>query len=155
MRAHMTKPLTVLLLCAGVASTTACDMRMVTVVGESMSPTYKKGDHVMMSKTVGVLQRGDVVAMYWPKDQSKSFIERIVGLPGESIAIVSGRTVINGKEIDEPYVSPEFWSAETTGTSTIPDGEYFVMGVHRNNSSDSRSWGTVPRELIWAKASPH
>lgn len=140
-----------LLLVLAMPGAIACDTKTVTIQGQSMWPTLLDGQHATVSRTVGVFQRGDVVAFRYPKDESKSFVERIVGLPGERIEITNGLVAINGSPLDEPYVHDDGRSHETVAPITIPQGEYFVMGDHRNNSSDSRHWGTVKVESVWGK----
>lgn len=120
--------------------------------GQAMSPTINDGERVVITRAVQPLRRGDIVVFYYPADRSMIFIKRVVGLPGETIAIAAGGVAINGKPVDEPYVSPENRSSDTFGPMAIRPGEYFVMGDNRRNSSDSRHWGAVPESLIRGKA---
>ena len=129
----------------------ACQSRSMTINGEAMSPTLNNGDRVAVSTDVRTLERGEIIVFYYPIDPTKTFIKRIVGLPGEIIAIEKGHVMINGKEFAEPYLPETSRSEETTRPTTVAADEYFVMGDYRLNSSDSRSWGTVPRALIWGK----
>jgi signal peptidase I len=92
-----------------------------------------------------------VVGLRYPEDESKSFVERIIGLPGERIAMREGYVFINDKPLDEPYVLETNRSKDSWGPMTVETGNYFVMGDNRKNSSDSRSWGLVRRDAIWAK----
>ena len=117
-----------------------------------MSPTLNHDDRVLMLKQVGELHRGDIVVFLYPEDQTKSYISRIVGLPGETIYVENGKAYINGNQIEEPYLAPEYASEDSMIAPVVirPDN-YFMMGDNRRNSSDSRYWGTVPRKLIYGK----
>jgi signal peptidase I len=124
----------------------------VRMVGKSMSPTINDGDKLFMLKQIGELRRGDIVVFLFPEDQTKSYIKRIVGLPGETVEIKEGKLFINGRQIEEPYLNPEYVSHDTIPSPvTIAADNYFVLGDNRNNSSDSRYWRTVPRKLIYGK----
>jgi signal peptidase I len=116
-----------------------------------MEPTFKDGERLIAVRNIDRLERGQIIVFRYPLDVSRSFLKRIVGLPGEEIAIRDGRVFIDGREIDEPYVSAGNRSADTRAPLAIPDGEYFVLGDNRRNSADSRHWGTVKRELVWAQ----
>ena len=129
----------------------ACNSTVVTVHGNGMLPAFKDGDTWLGQKYVDPIARGDIVGFRYPKDESKSFIQRIVGLPGEEIEIAAGVVSINGKPLQEPYVAPANNPSFFLSRRRIPDGEYFMMGDNRANSSDSRTWGTVARRLIWIK----
>ena len=120
-----------------------------------MEPTLRDGEWAFTTATFGRLGRGDIVAFKYPRDTTKTFVMRIVGLPGERIELRMGTIAINGRAIDENYVERRNRSSDTWGLQTIREGEYFVMGDNRRNSSDSRIWGMVRRELIWAKVIGH
>jgi len=128
-----------------------CGMLRVDVVGEAMAPTLKNGERALATRTFDDVNRGDIVGFKYPRDETKSFVKRVVGLPGERIEVLRGKVSINGQVLSEPYVVTENQSNDTWGPTTIPDGEFFVMGDNRRNSSDSRHWGTVRRAAIWAK----
>jgi signal peptidase I len=128
-----------------------CGMLRVDVVGEAMAPTLKNGEKVLATRTFDHLNRGDIVGFKYPGDETKSFVKRVVALPGERIQSVKGKVSINGQVLSEAYVVTENQSNDTWGPTTIPDGEFFMMGDNRRNSSDSRHWGTVRRGAIWAK----
>lgn len=101
---------------------------------------------------VSYIKRGDIVIFLFPENQSKSYIKRIVGLPGETIEIKDGKVLINEILIEEPYLNPDYVSEDTMPAPvTIAPDHYFVLGDNRRNSSDSRYWGTVPRKLIYGK----
>jgi signal peptidase I len=127
-----------------------CRGSQANIRGQAMAPTLNDGERWPVDRTVETIERGDVVAFYYPRDQSKSFVKRVVGMPGERISIERGRVSVNGTPLDEPYVVSSNRSAETF-EATVPDGEFFMMGDNRRNSSDSRHWGTVSRELVWGK----
>lgn len=125
------------------------------VAGGAMEPTLKDGERVTVTREIQSIERGDIVHLKYPLDESKTFIKRVVGLPGEQIAEKDGRLVVNGRLLDEPYVLAENRSGRDWGPQRVPDGAYFVMGDNRNNSSDSRHWGTVRRDLIVGKVTSH
>jgi len=139
------------LVAVALVSALGCDMLRVNVSGVAMAPTLNDGDRVLATRDVTILELGDIVGFRSPQDESKSFVERIVGLPGDRIEMRQGVVMLNGTLLDEPYVAPENRSTESWGPVTVPADEYFVMGDNRRNSSDSRVWGTVRREAIWAK----
>lgn len=127
----------------------------VKVEGTSMQPELRDQDRLFVNKFAydfEKISRGDVVVFYYPRDTSKSYIKRIIGLPGDNIRIYDGRVFVNGKLIDEPYVPKSYRDVRSTGDITVPPNEYFVMGDHRSISSDSRDFGPVPRKLIYGKA---
>jgi signal peptidase I len=125
--------------------------RQLNISGHAMEPTLMDGEKVPASRAVGTLARGDIVGFRYPQDESKSFVKRIIGLPGEQIRSANGKILINDKPLDEPYVVETNRLADSWGPITIPEGKYFMMGDNRGNSSDSRSWGLVGRDAIWAK----
>ena len=117
--------------------------------GSCMEPQLKNGDRVVVNKVSTFLrspQRGDIVVFPFPRKPEKDFVKRVVGLPGDVIAIKHGVLLRNGKPLIEPYV-PEL-IAGSFGPRKIPPGQVFVLGDNRNNSFDSRFWGTVPTNNI-------
>ncbi len=127
----------------------------VRVEGNSMQPRLYDSERVFVNKflyRVSDIERGDIVVFWYPGNTSKSFIKRVIGLPGETVAIRDGQVWLDGKPYREPYVPPEFEDRSDFGPVTIPDNHYFVMGDHRNTSNDSRSWGTLSSNLIFGKA---
>ncbi|MFZ1075479.1 MAG: signal peptidase I [Minisyncoccia bacterium] len=124
------------------------------VDGESMHPTFENLDYLIVDELVYDLKapaRGDVIVFRYPGDPSVFYIKRIIGLPGETVAIDNGVVSItepNGQSftLSEPYIVNE--DATYTNTVTLNPGEYFVMGDNRPNSSDSRVWGPLPRKNI-------
>ena len=131
----------------------ACNVQRSRIAGQSMSPTLKDGERITIVRGYDKLERGDIVALKYPKDTSKSFVQRIVGLPGEDISSTEGVVSVNGRRLEEPYVLDANRSRDSWGPTRIAAGAYFVMGDNRGNASDSRSWGTVKQELIWGKLS--
>jgi signal peptidase I len=128
------------------------------VSGESMYPTFHDGEYLIIdeiSYILGEPKRGDVVVFRYPKDPSRFFIKRIIGMPNEKIVIKNGEVIISNKEnpdgfkINEPYIKEEF---STNSIDITKDNEYFVMGDNRNRSSDSRSWGILNEELMIGRA---
>jgi signal peptidase I len=98
------------------------------------------------------VQRGDVVVFAYPLDGSKSFIKRIVALPGETVEIRQGLVYVNGNWLSEPYVPSQYVDLGDLGPMRVPSDSYFVMGDHRSSSNDSRVFGTVARRLIHGRA---
>src|SRR6266849_2530297 len=127
----------------------------VKVEGTSMTPLISDQERIFINKFVYRFEpigRGDVVVFWYPLDRSKSFIKRVVALPGETVEIRQGRVYVNGKRLNEPYVLPQFTDVSTFGPVRVPPDEYFVMGDHRASSNDSRVFGPVPTHYIYGKA---
>jgi|SRR3990167_7324835 len=130
------------------------------VQGTSMDPTFHSTDYLIIDRVsyrFGDPQRGDVVVFRFPQDPSRSFIKRVIGLPGETVSIKDQKvTVINdahpdGFTIDEPYIATENLRESDTRV-TLGKDEFFVMGDNRKASADSRTWGTLPRNNITGRA---
>ena len=120
--------------------------------GKSMTPALNDGDRILILKSFWQPQRGDVVAFYYPKDTTKSYVKRIVGLPNETIEINGGKVIINGNQLTETYVSSQQnMSLVNFPPLPIPSHKYYVLGDNRDHSSDSRIWGMVSEELIYGK----
>src|SRR5579864_7664523 len=120
----------------------------VKVEGTSMAPLLYDQERIFINKFVyhfEPIDRGDVVVFWYPLDRSKSFIKRVIGLPGDTIEIRAGHLYINGRELAEPYVPASYLDDSNYPARKIPPGEYFVMGDHRDSSNDSRVFGPVPR----------
>lgn len=127
----------------------------VKVEGTSMAPLLSDQERIFINKFVyrfEPIDRGDVVVFWYPRDLSKSFIKRVVGLPGETIEIRSGHVYINGHADSEPYVPGNYLDGQSYPPVTIPPDCYYVMGDHRDSSNDSRMFGPVPRQYIYGKA---
>ena len=127
----------------------------VKVEGTSMMPLISDQERIFINKFVYRFEpigRGDVVVFWYPLDRSKSFIKRVVGLPGDTVEIREGQVYLNGVLLQEPYIPPESDDFGTYSPTHVPKGEYFVMGDHRTSSNDSRIFGPVPRKFIYGKA---
>jgi signal peptidase I len=127
----------------------------VKVEGTSMAPLLSDQERIFINKFVyrfEPIERGDVVVFWYPLDRSKSFIKRVVGLPGDVVDIRKGRVFINGERLEEPYVPPQYADRSSYGPIRVPPHSYFVMGDHRISSDDSRIFGPVPEDLIYGKA---
>src|SRR6185369_13270566 len=127
----------------------------VKVEGTSMLPELKDQERIFVNKFVyrfEKISRRDIVVFWYPRDPSKSFIKRIIGLPGDTVEIRSGTVYVNGEPLDEPYLVPEFADKRTMPQRNVDLGYYFVMGDDRKFSSDSRVWGLVPEKYIYGKA---
>ena len=132
----------------------------VKVEGTSMMPTLTDQERIFINKFtyrfgLGSVERGDTVVFWYPLDTSKSYIKRVIGIPGDRVRVDEGHVYVNGRELIESYVPPENRDDSTWHDGrevTIPPARYFVLGDHRNQSSDSRMWGWVPRENIYGKA---
>ncbi len=122
------------------------------VRGSSMEPTLHNGQYLVVSKLTYWIhppERGDIIVFHPPNNLSEDYIKRIIGLPGEQVKINEGELWIDGVKLDEPYIpAPGPYS----GTWDLNAGEYFVLGDNRSNSSDSHSWGVLPRDNIIGKA---
>lgn len=127
----------------------------VRVEGTSMLPMLQDQDRLFINKMayrVGEIHRGDVVVFLYPHNHEKSYIKRVIALPGDDLRIDHGMVYVNGSEVKEPYVPLRFEDDRSQPEMTVPQHEYFVMGDHRSISSDSREFGAVDRDLIYGKA---
>ncbi len=127
----------------------------VKVEGTSMAPLLSDQERIFINKFVyrfEPVQRGDVVVFWYPLDHSKSFIKRVVGLPGESVEIRQGAVYVDGKIVREPYVPPQYEDLSDFGPVRVPPDNYFVMGDHRISSNDSRVFGPVASRFIYGRA---
>ncbi len=128
--------------------------QVARVEGQSMAPTLEDQDRLIVNKLVyriGDPRRGDIVMLYYPVDPSKSFVKRVIAEEGDTVRIIEGRVYVNDIPLQDDYVSSEFRGHDDYGPKVIDPGYYFVMGDHRNNSSDSRHWGYVPKKYIIGK----
>ena len=127
----------------------------VRVEGTSMLPRLQDQDRLFINKFAyrfESIHRGDVVVFLYPGDHTKSYIKRVIALPGDSLRIDHGMVYVNDVRLKEPYVPNRFRDDRSVPERIIPRGDYWVMGDHRNISSDSRDFGPVPRDLIYGKA---
>lgn len=127
----------------------------VKVEGTSMMPGLNDQERIFINKFVyrwEPIAREDLVVFRYPGDQSKSYIKRVVGLPGDRVQISFGRVYVNGRRLYEPYVPDQFADERSTPETIVPADSYFVLGDHRNLSSDSRDFGPVNRDFIYGKA---
>ena len=132
-----------------------CIYQPVRVEGTSMQPRLENNDRLFINKFIyhfEKIRRGDVVVFYYPGDLSKSYIKRVIALPGDDLRIRDGEVFVNDRRIREPYVPEAYEDGRSVPEEVIPKGEYWVMGDHRSVSSDSRDFGPVPRALIYGKA---
>ncbi|MGX7419284.1 signal peptidase I [Carnobacterium gallinarum] len=132
----------------------------VSVDGESMMPTLRNRDRIILNK-IEKIDRFDIVVFPGPDDPSRLYIKRIIGMPGDEILMQEDTLYINGKAVNEPYLdvyksklekdqllTGDFTLMGKTGVSKVPEGEYFVMGDNRSNSKDSRIFGFVHADKI-------
>ncbi len=127
----------------------------VKVEGTSMAPLLSDQERIFINKFVyrfEPIHRGDVVVFWYPLDRTKSFIKRVIGLPGETVEIRRGIVYVNGLPITEPYVPPQYEDLNDFGPVRVPMDDYFVMGDHRISSNDSRMFGPVASRYIYGRA---
>lgn len=127
----------------------------VKVEGTSMQPRLVDQERIFVNRFIyrfRDIHRGDVVVFWYPRDRSKSFIKRVMGIPGDRVEIRAGTVLVNNIALNEPYLDPAFRGRRSFPPVRVPPGQYFVLGDHRNSSNDSRSWGFVDRDLIYGKA---
>jgi signal peptidase I len=127
----------------------------VRVEGTSMLPVLEDEDRLFINKLayrVGEIHRGDEVVFLYPRDHEKSYIKRVVALPGDDLRIDHGTVYVNGQPVKEDYVPRRFEDDRSQPEMMVPPHEYFVMGDHRSVSYDSRDFGPVERDLIYGKA---
>jgi len=128
--------------------------QVARVEGMSMAPTLQDQDRLIVNKLayrIGDPKVGDIVMLYYPLKPEKSFVKRVIAEEGDQVRIVDGRVFRNDVPLDDSFVPVEYRSHDDWGPQVIPEGYYFVMGDHRNNSSDSRHWGFVPKKYIIGK----
>jgi signal peptidase I len=133
----------------------------VKVEGTSMLPRLHDGERIFVNKLIYYdeyrwapkIERGDIVVFWFPDDPSKSYIKRVVGLPGDTVEVREGNVLINGTILEENYLDPKANLATRSQAPVyVKPNYYFVMGDNRDNSSDSRTWGLVPKKYIYGKA---
>jgi signal peptidase I len=133
----------------------------VKVEGTSMLPRLHDGERIFVNKLIYYdeyrwapkIERGDIVVFWYPDDPSKSYIKRVVGLPGDTVEVRDGVVRINGSDLDETYLDHKYnLSLKSQAPVYVRPNYYFVMGDNRDNSYDSRSWGLVPKKYVYGKA---
>jgi signal peptidase I len=127
----------------------------VKVEGGSMEPGLEDQERIVINKLVYRWEKighGDIIVFRYPRDQRKSFIKRVIGLPGDHVRIAFGHVYLNGKPVEEAYVPQEFMDTSTYSETVVPANTYFVLGDHRSMSRDSREFGPVARSYIYGKA---
>jgi signal peptidase I len=127
----------------------------VQVEGTSMMPRLENHERIFINKFVyrfEPIRRGDIVVFWYPLDPSKSYIKRVIGLPGEQVSIEDGRALVDGAPIAEPYLPPYYLDHQSYPPVQVEPDHYYVLGDHRDSSNDSRVWGTVDRKYIYGKA---
>jgi signal peptidase I len=131
--------------------------RPVKVEGTSMMPSLLDQERLFINQFsykfgLGDIKRGDTVVFWYPEDTTKSYIKRVIGLPGDTVSVDDGYVIVNGKKLVENYVPPEYRDNRPYPPTVVPSNDYFVLGDHRVSSNDSRAWGFVPRNYIYGRA---
>jgi signal peptidase I len=127
----------------------------VKVEGTSMMPGLEDQERIFVNKFVyrwEPIQRGDIVVFRYPRDPSKSYIKRVIGVAGDRVRIENGQVYVNGEALDEDYVPSEYADVRSYAEATVPANSYFVLGDHRTMSNDSRDFGPVSERYIYGKA---
>jgi signal peptidase I len=152
----LAKPIIVTIL---VAFTLACGFQVedsITLQGTAMLPNFKEGQRLKVKRFDRFekpdVKLGDVVVFLFPDDPSKSYIKRLIGLSGDTVEIREGKVIVNGQELEEPYVDSRLdQSHRSQQPIYVKPNYYYVLGDNRDNSSDSRIWGLVPERYVYAK----
>lgn len=127
----------------------------VKVEGGSMEPGLEDQERIFINKLVykfESIERGDIIVFRYPRDTHKSFIKRVIGLPGDRIRISYGHVFVNDHQLPESYVPSDYLDARSFAEIVVPKNAYFVLGDHRSMSNDSRDFGPVMRGYIYGKA---
>ena len=127
----------------------------VKVEGTSMMPGLADQERIFVNKFVyrwEPIERGDIVVFRYPRDTSKSYIKRVIGVAGDHIRIENGKVYVNGEALDEDYVPSDYADARSYGEVVVPANSFFVLGDHRTMSNDSRDFGPVNERYIYGKA---
>jgi signal peptidase I len=129
----------------------------IEVEGTSMMPSLVDQERIFIDKFTYKLgaekiRRGDMVVFWFPGEPGRSYIKRVIGLPGDTIRIDQGVVYVNGNKLEEDYVPPRYRDNVSVPEVRVKGDSYFVLGDHRSSSSDSRAWGPVARSSIYGKA---
>jgi signal peptidase I len=127
----------------------------VKVEGTSMMPSLEDQERIFVNKFVYRLEpieRGDIVVFRYPRDPSKSYIKRVIGMAGDHIRIDGGLVYVNDEALEEYYVPPVYTDSRSYPDTVVPPDCYFVLGDHRSMSNDSRDFGPVNQSFIYGKA---
>ena len=127
----------------------------VKVEGTSMMPSLDDQERIFVNKFVyrwEPIERGDIVVFRYPRDPSKSYIKRVVGVAGDHVRIDAGQLYVNGEAIEEDYVPPTYADERSYPEIVVPPHSYFMLGDHRSMSSDSREFGPVDQDYVTGKA---
>ncbi len=127
----------------------------VKVEGTSMMPGLEDQERIFVNKFVyrwEPIHRGDIVVFRYPRDTSKSYIKRVIGVAGDRIRIENGQVYVNGEALDEDYVPTDYADARSYSEIVVPPYSFFVLGDHRTMSNDSRDFGAVNERYIYGKA---
>lgn len=123
------------------------------VVGHSMVPTLEDSQFLVVNKLDYRLReprRGDIVVFFDPRNADRKLIKRIIGLPGELVETRGGQVFVDGEPLNEPYIQNR--AGYSKPPAQVPEGNYYVLGDNRANSSDSHNWGTLPEAKIVGRA---
>lgn len=154
---NRTKAVVLFLGAIGVIAATALliiisDFQLLTYKGKDMEPTIGQNRTIVISRQVGSIQRGDIVIFKYPADHSQLFVKRVVGLPGEVIAIRDGRVFVDQKPLEESYLDGKLTSVgRSIPEYQIPPRSYYILGDNRDASNDSRNWGPLSVDLIYGR----
>jgi signal peptidase I len=127
----------------------------VKVEGTSMMPGLEDQERIFVNKFVyrwEPIARGDIVVFRYPRDTSKSYIKRVIGVAGDRVRIENGQVYVNGDPLEEDYVPSDYADARSYPEITVPTHSFFVLGDHRTMSNDSRDFGPVNERYIYGKA---
>src|SRR5215510_1563300 len=152
----LAKPIIVTILVAFAGACGFLGKDSIVLEGIAMLPSFKEGQRLKIKRFDRFeepdLKRGDVVVFLFPDDPSKSYVKRLIGLSGDTVEIREGKVIVNGQELDEPYVDSRLnQSHRSQPPIFVRPNYYYVLGDNRDNSSDSRVWGLVPERYIYAK----
>src|SRR6266403_185571 len=129
----------------------------VKVEGTSMMPSLTDQERIFINKFtyrfgMGSIERGDMVVFWFPLDKTKSYIKRVIGLPGDKVEVENGIVIVNGKRLSEAYVPDEYRDHNSYSPIEVQANHYDVIGDQRSSSNDRRAWVTVERSVIYGKA---